>query len=73
MKKGTKVIVSNEAPFHKGRVGYFQFYGEGESNGVAVCSNSAFEGKLGIDLFAVDKEFISECPKNYRPPPVYKG
>lgn len=39
MKKNDKVQVAKHAPYHQGRVGYFQFVGEGVSSGCAVLSH----------------------------------
>lgn len=38
MNKNQKCIVSESSPHHANRVGYFQFYGTGSSNGVAVLT-----------------------------------
>ena len=56
MKKGTIVIVSDEAPFHAGEKGKFEFYGTQASAGTAVLSELNSNGDV---LFAVSANHIS--------------
>lgn len=50
----TRVQVSPDAPFHAGRIGYFQFYG-GPNHDVAVCTADQTEsGSTTGEYFAVN-------------------
>jgi hypothetical protein len=61
--KNEKVRVSESAPFHAGRIGYFQFDGQGDSKSVTVLSvqpiqkNNTF---IQFEFFAVDDKFIEK-------------
>lgn len=59
MKKNQRVRVKQTAPHHAGRVGYFQFAGEGSSEGTVVLAEEP--DKLGKPqtLFAVDSHNIA--------------
>ena len=57
MKKGQMVKVSSFAPHHANRIGYFQFYGKGPSEGVVVLADKP--DKNPRVLFAVDVRFIN--------------
>jgi len=65
MKRNQKCFVSHDSPYHQGKDGYFQFYGEGESEGTVVLSETPdnvnrLQGSARwcIVLFAVDKRFV---------------
>jgi hypothetical protein len=62
MKRNQKVQVSEETKFshNRGRVGYFQFFGEGPSNGVAVLTVEPTDSTKGSPgrYFAVKKDEI---------------
>jgi hypothetical protein len=59
MQKNQKVVVANSAPHHAGRIGYFQFFGEGASKGVAVLSANPSENGKAMTVFAVSNSDIS--------------
>jgi hypothetical protein len=48
------IRVSTDAPFHKGRVGRFVFYGNGEAGGVAVLRDKHDKDRY----FAVDPQYL---------------
>ena len=55
----TKIIVNSEAKFHKERIGYIQFYGEGPSEGVVVLADSPTSTtKYQQTLFAVEASHV---------------
>lgn len=58
MEKNQKCKISTNSPFHKGREGFFQFFGEGASLGTAVLSEKPTPSKNGSVLFAVAEEHL---------------
>lgn len=61
MNKDQKVQVSSAAPHHSGRIGYFQFFGEGESSKCAVLAVEPSSVEPNPQrLFVVHKEHIQE-------------
>jgi hypothetical protein len=60
MEKNAKIVVSDHAPHHSGRVGYFQFYGTGVSNGAMVLATEP----NGNNLFAIASEFVTNSMEN---------
>lgn len=61
MKKNQRCIVSENAPHHANRIGFFQFYGEGASAGVAVLATEPVDQRDGARvLFAVASNHIEE-------------
>lgn len=57
MKVDTRIVVSHDAPHHAGRVGYFQFFGKGPSEGTMVLAEepSKDTASRSQKLFAIDK------------------
>lgn len=60
-KKNTKVVVTNDAPFHKGRSGVVAFYGRGPSDGTLVLRDANASGKHVDVLFAVSRDHVQEA------------
>ena len=58
MKLNQKCVVSSDHKFWPGRVGYFQFYGEGLSDGTAVLSAEPSSNDGPKTLFSVRKNQI---------------
>ena len=65
---GTPVIVSENAPFHAGRTGIFDFYGEKRSDGTAVIIADAPKDRQLTTRFAVANEHV----KKWKPPMIKK-
>ena len=59
MNKNQKCQVAPGAKYHQGRIGYFQFFGEKSSSGIAVLSVAATEAGKPEVLFAVKSEEIT--------------
>lgn len=61
MKKDQKVQVSNAAPHHSGRIGYFQFFGEGASQKCAVLAVAPSSVEPNPQrLFVIHREHLQE-------------
>jgi hypothetical protein len=56
MNKNTKCVVKISAPHHAERVGYFQFFGEGESSGTAVFTDAPVNQKKDTTTFFAVKD-----------------
>ncbi len=58
MEKNQKIRVSDSAPHHAGRVGYFQFLGTEVSAGCAICANDPTKEGVNncMNVFVVDEK-----------------
>lgn len=60
MKKNDKVQVKQDHPHHPNQIGYFQFEGEGKSQGIAVVSVDPVHDQTKTQiLFCVGMEEIT--------------
>lgn len=61
MKKNQEVTVKSNHPFHGGRIGYFQFFGAGPSEGAVVLSSKPTDGSGKPNtIFAVNASDLVE-------------
>lgn len=57
MKKGQRIVISEKAPFHANRKGFYCFSCDGPSRGIVVCSEE-YPDQEKLTLFAVDEKFL---------------